>query len=168
MGWGLGQEVVMLVQSALAGLIGLKSLIKEITSRLFRKGALLVFAETYTDMTILIEPASSYKLCRFERCDFRWAREVDPTKIFFACTFGDCAFGRPLREFLAYSDASIIDQEPQQQVTRRLALEEAVRRTRRRHPYLTVQCLDPCCYEERRFIAQLVSAEYSNIVAEAA
>jgi hypothetical protein len=96
----------------------------------------------------------------------KWCRSTKHN--FFACTFDDCAFGKPLGEFLAFNDASTIDQEPQQQVARRLALEEAVRRTRRRHPYLTAQCLDPCCHEERRFIAQVVTAEYSNIVAEAA
>jgi hypothetical protein len=121
-------------------------------------------------MTILIDRGSSYKLGRFVKCDFRWAIDgaVQPGNIFFACSFDDCALGKPLGEFLAYSDASIIAQEPQQQVARRIALEEAVRRTRRRHPYPTIRCLDPCCHEERRFIAQVVTADYSNIVAEAA
>jgi hypothetical protein len=138
----------MHLQSAVVKLVGLKSLISGTTSHLLRKRVCPALAKTYADMTIRIEPASSYKLCRFVKCDFRWAidRAGQPGKIFFACTFDDCMFGKPLGEFLAYSDASTIAQEPQQQVARRIALEEAVRRTQRRHPYLTVRCLDPCCH----------------------
>jgi hypothetical protein len=155
-------------KSAFAKLFGLKSLIERITKRFARTGSRAALAETYTDMTILIDPASSYKICRFVRCDFRWGTDGEPANVFFACSFEDCAYGRPLMEFLTCSIACTIDQEDQQQITRRIALEEAVRRTRRRHPYLTVKCLDPCCREERQLIAKLVSAEYSSIVAEAA
>jgi len=148
---------------------GLKPLMMKIAGRFFHERAFRVLAETYKDMTILIEPASSYKLCRFESCRFKWIGEDvgGLNNIFSICTFDNCDFGRPLREFLAYTNGATIDQEAQSELTRRLALEEAVRRIRRRHPYLTAQCLDPCCRDERQFIARWVSAEYRNIIAEA-
>jgi hypothetical protein len=121
-------------------------------------------------MTILVEPASGYRLCRFVDCRFKWVGEDlgEPTKIFTACTFENCDFGKPLREFLANAMSATIDGELQSELARKLALEEAVRRIRRRHPRLTVQCLDPCCSSERQFIARWVSAEYRTLIAEAA
>ena len=148
----------------------LKPLMMKIVGRFFLESSFRVFGETYEDRTILIDPISSFKLCHFVRCRFKWEGEDigEPTKIFFSCNFDDCDFGMLLKEFLAYAYASTIDQESQLQLTRRLALEEAVRRIRRRHPHLTAQCLDPCCRDERQFIAQWVSNEYRNIIAEAA
>jgi hypothetical protein len=161
---------MMHFQSALAKWTGLRSLIVKTVRRLFRNDSVMAFAKTYVNTQILVEPDFSYKLCRFVKCEFGWPAEgvAAPTKIFFACSFDDCEIAMPLREFLAYNESATIDQELQSQVARRIALEEAVRRTRRRHPFLTAKCLDPCCQEERQFIARLVSAEYSTIVAEAA
>jgi hypothetical protein len=166
--FGRGKEIAMTRQRT--AFFGLKQLLMKIAGHFFRESAFRVLAETYEDITILIEPASSYKLCRFESCRFKWIGEdVDePAKIFSICAFDNCDFGRPLKEFLAYTNSSTIDQESQTELTRRLALEEAVRRIRQRHPYLTAQCLDPCCRDERQFIARWVSAEYHNIIAEAA
>ena len=158
--------IAMIWQHALAVFAGLKSLMTQVTAGVFRQRAIQAFAENYEDTTILIVPASSFKLCRFVNCRFEWAGE--PTNIFSDCTFDNCDLGMPLHEFLVHTHGSIFDQEPQPLLTRRLALEEAVRRIRRRHPRLTVQCLDPCCRDERQFIAQWVSAEYHNIIADAA
>jgi hypothetical protein len=146
---------------------GLKLSVTKFAGRIFRRGASRPFAETYEDRTISIEPTSKYKLCRFSRCRFKWA-ESHVVKVFSGCTFEDCDLGMPLKEFLAHGIGSTVDQEAQSELLRRLALEEAVRRIRRRHPDLTVQCLDPCCSDERQVIAQWVSAEYRNIIAEAA
>lgn len=155
--------------TALSGLFGLKSLTVEVAARLFPEGTPQIVGETFVDATISVRPLSRFKLCQFNRCTFVWEPKAieKPAKLFLSCNFGDCEYGMPVEEFIAYTFGSTINGQYMPRLTREQALEEAVRRIHQRQPSLTEQCLDPSSQAERERLAEWVNAEYRKILMDA-
>jgi hypothetical protein len=87
-------------------------------------------------------------------------------KVFLKCNFDGCDFGMPRDDFLAFTQAAVVNVTIQSRVALQQAIDEAVRRYYRQRPTRTARCLDPSNQSEREELAEWVRAEYRKIIAE--
>jgi hypothetical protein len=157
-----------MVWQRLSELIGPKSSSTETVSRGPSIQRQSVIAAIFENKTLMITDRSRFELCHFVQCKFLLdeAGVSQDTKIFLNCNFDGCDFGMPRDDFLAFTQAAVVNVAIQSRVTLRQAIDEAVRRYYRQRPTRTALCLDPSNQSEREELAEWVRAEYRKIIAE--
>lgn len=159
-----------MVWQRLSGLMGPKPSPAEIVSRDSSVDIPSVIAAIFENKTVNITNRSRFELCHFIQCKFVWdqASVSHDRKVFLNCNFDGCDFGMPQNDFLAFTQAAVVNVTNQSRMALQQAIDEAVRRYYRQRPTRTARCLDPSNQSEREELAEWVRAEYRKIIAERA